>query len=152
MIILYLYFKSIASQNKKMHFCIRSTELDFFYSENHRNISQKLDILIFAESEPTKIYNYLCNQCISLLTLWVQTLLRRRVLEPTLCDKVCQWLATGRWFFPVSATNKTGRHNIAEILLKLALNIITVTRVNQSLLLQDMCLLGNQQIPNSWYS
>jgi UDP-N-acetylglucosamine transferase subunit ALG13 len=29
-----------------------------------------------------------------------------------LCDKVCQWLAAGRWFFqgtPVSSTNKTGR-------------------------------------------
>jgi len=21
------------------------------------------------------------------------------VLDTTLCDKVCQWLATGRWFF-----------------------------------------------------
>ena len=34
----------------------------------------------------------------------------------TLCDKVCQWLATGRWFFPgppVSSTNKTDRHDIA---------------------------------------
>jgi hypothetical protein len=26
-------------------------------------------------------------------------------------DKVCQWLATGRWFSPVSYTNKTDRHN-----------------------------------------
>jgi len=24
----------------------------------------------------------------------------RGVLNTTLCDKVCQWLATGRWFFP----------------------------------------------------
>ena len=23
---------------------------------------------------------------------------RRGVLDTTLCDKVCQWLATGRWF------------------------------------------------------
>jgi hypothetical protein len=28
----------------------------------------------------------------------------------TLCDKVCQWLAAGRWFSPVSFTNKTDRH------------------------------------------
>jgi hypothetical protein len=35
--------------------------------------------------------------------------------------KVCQRLATGQWFSmctPVSFTNKTDRHNIAEILLK----------------------------------
>ena len=45
----------------------------------------------------------------------------------TLCDKVCQWLVTGRWFFsdaPVSSTNKTDRHDIAKILLKVALNTI----------------------------
>jgi hypothetical protein len=23
------------------------------------------------------------------------------------CDKVCQWLVTGRWFSPVSSTNQT---------------------------------------------
>jgi hypothetical protein len=43
----------------------------------------------------------------------------------TLCDKVCQWLATGLWFSPgppVSSTNKTDCHNITEILLKVALN------------------------------
>jgi hypothetical protein len=27
--------------------------------------------------------------------------LRRGVLNTTLCDKVCQWLATGLWFSPV---------------------------------------------------
>jgi len=41
------------------------------------------------------------------------------VLDATLCDKVCQWLAVGRWFSPgapVSATNKADRHDITEIL------------------------------------
>jgi hypothetical protein len=41
--------------------------------------------------------------------------------DTTLCDKVCQWLATGRWFSQgtsVSSTNKSDCHNIAEILLK----------------------------------
>ena len=50
------------------------------------------------------------------------------VLHTTLCDKVCQWLATGQWFSPgppVSSTNKTDRHDITEILLKVALNTIT---------------------------
>jgi hypothetical protein len=40
-------------------------------------------------------------------------------------DKVYQLLAHGRWFSsgtPDSATTKTGRHDIAEILLKVALN------------------------------
>ena len=39
----------------------------------------------------------------------------RGVLDATLCDKVCQWLATGRWFSlgpSVSSTNKTDRHDI----------------------------------------
>jgi hypothetical protein len=40
-------------------------------------------------------------------------------------DKVYQLLADGRWFssgIPASSTTKTGRHDIAEILLKVALN------------------------------
>jgi transposase len=48
--------------------------------------------------------------------------------------RVCQWLATGRWFSPgppVSFTNKTERHGITEILLKVALNTI---KPNQSTL------------------
>ena len=51
----------------------------------------------------------------------------RDVLDTTLCDKVCQWLATGWWFSPVSSTNKTERQNITEILLKMALNTINQT-------------------------
>ena len=73
------------------------------------------------------ISNYLCNQCLSPVKLWVWTPLKRGVLNTTLCDKVCQWLATGRWFSqgtPVSSTNKTDRHDITEILLKVALNTI----------------------------
>jgi hypothetical protein len=34
--------------------------------------------------------------------------------------QVCQWLAAGRWLYPgtpVSSTNKTGRHDITEILV-----------------------------------
>jgi hypothetical protein len=46
------------------------------------------------------ILNYLWNQWLSPLTLWVRILHRRGVLDTTLCDKVCQWLATGRWFSP----------------------------------------------------
>jgi hypothetical protein len=57
----------------------------------------------------------------------------RGVLNTTLCDEVCQWLATGRWFSPgtpVSSSNKTDRHVITEILLKVAFNIIKQTNKN----------------------
>ena len=37
-------------------------------------------------------------------------------------DKVYQLLAQSRSFSPASSTTKTGRHDIAEILLKVALN------------------------------
>jgi hypothetical protein len=50
------------------------------------------------------------------------------VLETTLSDKVCMWLAADQGFSlgtPVSSTNKTDYHDIAEILLKVALNTIT---------------------------
>jgi len=39
------------------------------------------------------------------------------VLDTTLCDKVCQWLVTGRWLSPgtpVSSTNETDCHDITE--------------------------------------
>jgi hypothetical protein len=47
-----------------------------------------------------------------------------------LCDKVCHWLAAGRWFSPstpVSSTNKTDRHDVNKMLLKVALNTINLT-------------------------
>jgi hypothetical protein len=50
----------------------------------------------------------------------------------TLCDKVCQWLVTDQWFYlgtMVSSINKTDRHDITEILLKVALNPINQTRI-----------------------
>jgi hypothetical protein len=45
-------------------------------------------------------------------------------------DKVYQLLAQGRWFSPgspASSTTKTGHHDIADILLKVALNTINRT-------------------------
>jgi hypothetical protein len=69
----------------------------------------------------------MCNQCPSPLTLWVGILLRRGVLDITLCGKVGQWLAKGRSFSPTSSVNKIDRHDITEILLRVALNTITLT-------------------------
>jgi hypothetical protein len=89
-------------------------------------------VLIFIEgaswSYGSWIYNYICNQCLSPLKLWV----RIPNLDITFCDKVCQWLASGLWFSLgtldlVSSNNKTDRHDITEILLKVAFNTITLT-------------------------
>ena len=54
----------------------------------------------------------------------------RGVLDTTLCDKVCQWLVKGQWFSlgtPASSTNTTDRHDVAEMLLKVALDTINLT-------------------------
>ena len=76
-------------------------------------------------------YNYLCNQCLSPLMLWVRISIMARCT--TFCDNVCQWLTISRWFSPgtlVSFTNKTDRHDITEILLKVTLSTIKQTTVN----------------------
>ena len=70
------------------------------------------------------VHDWVNTQCQLPLMLWVRISIRTRCT--TLCDKVCQWLATDRWFSlgsPVSSTNKTDRHDITQILLKVALNI-----------------------------
>ena len=80
-------------------------------------------------------------------TIWIGWLTRYNfckrgaLLSPkcklfTLCDKVCQWLATGRC--PslgalVFSTNKTDYHDITEILLKVVLNTI-----NQAILFKTL--------------
>ena len=61
----------------------------------------------------------------------IKKLVEQILLYTTLCDKVCQWLAVGQWFSPgtlVSSINKTDCHDIIEILLKPALNTITLTQ------------------------
>jgi hypothetical protein len=52
-----------------------------------------------------------------------------------ICNKICQWLATGQWFSlgtQVSSTNKTCCHDITEILLKVALNAINQIKPYQT--------------------
>jgi hypothetical protein len=44
------------------------------------------------------ILGYLCNQCLSPLSCEFESHPCWDVLNTTLCDKVCQWLATGQWF------------------------------------------------------
>ena len=53
-------------------------------------------------------------------------------------NKVYQLLAHGRWFSPgtpASSTTKAGRHDIAEILLKVALNTIKLNQPTWNLAL-----------------
>jgi hypothetical protein len=72
---------------------------------------------------------------ITILQLWASIPLRRGLLDTTLFDKVCQWLAAGRWYFagtPITFINKTDRHDINEILLKVALNPITLSTLQQN--------------------
>jgi hypothetical protein len=60
-------------------------------------------------------------------------------------DKAYQMLAHGRWFSPgtpASSTTKTGRHDIAEILLKVALK-------HQKSIILDIFILENLQFLNN---
>jgi hypothetical protein len=72
------------------------------------------------------ILNYMWHYYLSVssnqhnITTW------RGVVDTTLCDKVCQWLAIGCWFSPVFSTNKTDSHDINEILLKVKVALNTI--------------------------
>ena len=57
------------------------------------------------------IYNYLCNQCLSPLSLWVRIPFRRVVLDTTLCDEVCGFL---RFLPPIKLTAPRYNWNIVE--------------------------------------
>jgi hypothetical protein len=73
------------------------------------------------------IYNYPCKQYLSPLSLWVWIPIMARFTRYNFICKVCQWLTTGQWFSLISSTNKTDCHDMTEILLKVALNTITLT-------------------------
>ena len=57
---------------------------------------------------------------------WVRARLRKLqkgcTRLATASDKAYQLLSHGRWFSPASSTTKTNRHDMAEILVKVALN------------------------------
>jgi hypothetical protein len=121
MIVTFLYCKWLINEQGKMKifslFCFMVFNATFNnisvllveetggLGENHQPVASHWQIWTWNES--LKIYNCLCNQCLSpLMRVWILI----RVRCTTLCDKVCQWLATGWWFSPsppVSSTNKT---------------------------------------------
>ena len=74
------------------------------------------------------IFKSYCYLNIQELKLEFESRSWRGILNTKLCDKVCQWFATGRWFSPgtpISSTNKIDRYNITELLLKMALSAIS---------------------------
>jgi len=76
------------------------------------------------------IYNYLCNEWLLSLTLCLVSSSARAELHSIQLYVINVVSVSDRSRFllvtPVSSTNKTDRHNITEILLKVALNILTL--------------------------
>ena len=112
---------------------VRDTMLVNVNLFNHLTIRSftliSITILINGKKYVFLIFKYSGIYHIS-LTLWVRIPFRRDVLDTTLCDQVYLWLVAGRWFSPgtlPSSINKTDRHDIIEILLKVALNTITIS-------------------------
>jgi hypothetical protein len=68
----------------------------------------------------------------------------------TLCDKVCQWLATGQCTL-VSSTNKTDRHNITEILLKVAQMWTTILKSFFKKFILNFCWLCQFAWKFDWF-
>ena len=90
---------------------------------NPINIQNNWNVISYSTTFKIYFFFQIFNMGVNnLKNIWHRSW--RGVLDTTLCDKVCRWLATGRWFSPgtpVSSTNKTDRHDITEILLKVAL-------------------------------
>ena len=112
----YLHPKDICVKTSK-----RITRIPFCLHTDQDNITYKGSLWSWSCSS----WIYLCSRCLSPLLLSVQISIRAN--STTLCDGVCRLLAAGRWYShgpPVSSTNETDRHDIAEIFLKVALNTI----------------------------
>ena len=82
------------------------------------------------------------------------TRLRQDVLDTTLCDKLCQWLAAGQFYWwrkPEWQEKTTDRQDITEILLKVALNTIILTHPNKGLrrVQYDTTTASQQGLPSA---
>jgi hypothetical protein len=102
--------------------------------------SQKQLIWMWYNKDALKLVVFNLHVCCSFEWLLSNDLRNGYVLDITLCDKVCQWHVAGLWFSPVSSNNKTDRHDITEILLKVALN--TITRSLISLITKKVLIPG----------
>jgi hypothetical protein len=75
---------------------------------------------------------YLCKTIIKKSSLRLPVHQKKCTRLAAASDKVYQLLAHGRWFSlgtPTSSTTKTGRHDIVEILLKVALSTINQIKI-----------------------
>jgi hypothetical protein len=73
---------------------------------------------------PNNSYKPITNTITAWVRVWLCKLQKGCTRLATASDKVYQLLAHGLWFSlgtPASSTTKTGRYDIAEILLKVAL-------------------------------
>jgi hypothetical protein len=110
---IYVHVKTLVWAGSTKLGCIKPGELAAIY--RCVSVSILSVSMVLGPSWPWSygrwIYNNLCNQWVSLLKLWVQTPFMMRCNRYNIiCDKVCRWLATGRWLSPgtpVSSTNKT---------------------------------------------
>ena len=81
---------------------------------------------LLSKSNGSWIYNYLFNQCLSPIMLWVWILL---MANNYVIKFVSDLRQVGGFSLgtPVYSTNNTDSHDINEILLRVALNTITLT-------------------------
>jgi len=127
-VLLYLLFSVSSFVDRSLFFCPFSKTYYPFISTSFLWYKVPFSILgpSWSRYHGSWIYNYLSNQCLSPLKLQNQIPLMARCTR----SNVCQWFATSQYFSlhtPVSTTNKADRHDITEILLKVARNTITLT-------------------------
>ena len=87
---------------------------------------------------------------------WVRARLcklqKRCTRLPAASEKVYQLLSHGRWFSsgtPASSTTKTGRHDIAEILLKVALKHQKSNKFVLSIFMQSVPITDTPNVVSS---
>ena len=97
-----------------------------YFTVDHQYIIVKESL--WSRSYCSWIYNYLCNQCLSPLQLWVWTPYMPRCTR----YNIMWWSLSVTYDRSVVFSNKTDRHFITEILLKVALNTISKTKPNQN--------------------
>ena len=123
----FLYKWSIVIHNTNVE---NTTKGNIYYQEHDQNVNLDLQLNMHIPSLQgpswlwlygSWIHNCLCNQCLSPLKLWV------RIPLMTRCTRYNIMWNSLSVTTPVSSTNKTDFNDITEILLKVALNTITLS-------------------------